>query len=348
MACTYLQVVESLAKRGADIQELNSLRKAISQTKGGKLAEAGFPARVLGLVVSDVVGDPLETIASGPTVPQKTEPKVALEILAKYGLLEGNVHSSVCAYLSTVSQSQEEAVVRDGEIFNLIIGSNKMATTSAKDTAIGLGYASYVWSTQLQGHASSLGELYATIHHYLSLMKYQFDKETTSTARTLLYEELHKLTQQYPELEHDILNLTRMIEMVRGGPFCLIGAGEPTVVVRGSGKGGRNQELALAYAIKLDELRERYGGLCTTGELEERDLFVSFGTDGQDGPCDAAGAMVDPLVCVGAREQGLAPAKSLLDHDSYTFFSQLNSGRNLIKSGLTGTNVMDIHVLLMR
>ena len=338
-------MVESLARRGANIQELNSLRKAISQTKGGKLSEAGFPGRVLGLVVSDVVGDPLETIASGPTVPQKREPGVALEVLEKYGLLEDSVHSSVCSYLSTVSHSQEEAVVKDGEVFNLIIGSNKMAATSAKDAAIDLGYAGYVWSTQLQGHASSLGELYATIHHYLSLTKYQSDKEITNAAKKLLYEELHKLTQQYPELERDVSDLIRMIEMVRGGPFCLIGAGEPTVVVRGSGKGGRNQELALAYAIKLDELRER---CCITGGLEERDLFVSFGTDGQDGPCEAAGAMVDSLVCARAREQGLAPDKSLLDNDSYTFFSQLNSGRNLIKSGLTGTNVMDIHVLLMR
>lgn len=301
------------------------------------LAFVAAPCQVLGLVLSDVVGDPLEVIASGPTVPQPREPKKALELLEKYGLkLDDSV--SRCLH----SEPQAQGTIRDEHVFNTIIGSNKMAATSAKEAAIRLGYASYVWTLQLQGEAALVGEFYATLSHYMLLRRYPSEEAGLDTSRDLFYESLSKLSR---ELEADVFNLMRMIEMVKGGPFCLIGSGEPTVRVTGKGKGGRNQELALAYAIKSHELREScssgYGG-------GDNCAFASVGTDGQDGPCDAAGAVVDPLVFAAALEQGLAPVERLLDNDSHTFFSMLNSGGNLIKTGLTGTNVMDIHILLLK
>lgn len=288
-------------------------------------------------MLSDVVGDPLGTIASGPTVPQRSEAKKALQLLGKYG-----VSQDCSAYRYLTSQPQVQGTIRDGHVFNTIVGSNKMATTSAKEAAIGLGYASYVWTVQLRGEASFLGQLYALLSHYM-LLRRNYQPELDAY-QDLLYESWRKLSHEYPELESDVSNLMRTIEMVKGGPFCLIGSGEPTVRVTGEGKGGRNQELALAYAVKLHELREScascYGG--------DNCVFASVGTDGQDGPCDAAGAIVDPQVCTTALEQGLAPTDRLQDNDSYTFFSLLNSGQNLVRTGLTGTNVMDIHVLLIK
>ena len=318
--------------------------------------------QVLGLILSDVIGDPLEVIASGPTVPQHTDTAKALRILDKYGLLNHSQHPSVSSYL-------ESAMAADGEIgerrsaqdcLNLIIGSNKMATASAKDTAMALGYTSFVWSRSVQGEAAVLGELYATLAHYLILKRQAALREELKAAWERLHDCSSQLAWNHPSLSEDVSNLMRMVEVVveggGGQPLCLIGAGEPTVTVRGGGRGGRNQELALSYALKLHQLLCGGGG--GGGSRDPRDaaasageecVFACVGTDGQDGPHgDAAGAKVDARLVSQALEQGLDPAQSLLDNDSYTFFSKLNSGSNLIKTGLTGTNVMDIHVLLIR
>lgn len=290
-------------------------------------------------MLSDVIGDPLDVIASGPTVPEQRGTEKALQILEKYGL---KLNDAVHRHLSAEPQGQ--STIRDEHIFNVIIGSNKVATTSAKEAAIELGYASYVWSLQVCGEASFLGHLYALLAHYLLLRKWRAEEGELERSRDLLYKEVRTLSCECPELETDVLNLMRMVEVVKGGSICLIGSGEPTVRVTGKGKGGRNQELALACAVKLHELRSS----CGFAYNEDSCLFASVGTDGQDGPCDAAGAMVDPSVFGAAVDQGLNPTQGLLDNDSYTFFSLLNSGANLIKTGLTGTNVMDVHILLIK
>lgn len=282
-------------------------------------------------------------IASGPTVPQQIDNSAALCVLSKYGLKDA--HPSVSTYLSAQSPQREPLeIMQDDSPLNLIIGNNKMATTAAKAAAISHGYSCYVWSRQLQGEASFLGEVYAIITHYVSLKQHSAELEAM---REMLYGHLRKLSQEQPELEADILNLMRSVEMVvlGDGGFCLLGAGEPTVTVRGEGQGGRNQELALAYLVKLHQLRNHHP---RPNRGNNDCVLVSVGTDGQDGPCDAAGAMVEPSVFTAALEQGLDPLKSLLDNDSYTFFSAVNCGRNLLKTGLTGTNMMDIHILLMK
>lgn len=294
-------------------------------------------------MLSDVIGDPLDVIASGPTVPGQREDKKALQVLEKYGL---KLDSVVRRYLSVEPQGQ--GAIGDEHVFNVVIGSNKMAAKSAKEAAIKLGYASYMWSVQIRGEASFLGQFYAILSHHMLLRRWASEEAELDASRDLLYEGASKLSCEYPELEVDISDLMRMIEVVKGGPFCLVGSGEPTVRVTGEGRGGRNQELALAYAIKLHELRESCGQGHGGSHSGDSCVFASVGTDGQDGPCDAAGAMVDLSVATAAMEQGLSPAQSLLDNDSYTFFSLLNSGANLIKTGLTGTNVMDIHILLIK
>lgn len=303
---------------------------------------------MLGLILSDVIGDPLDDIASGPTVPQKIDNAAALSILEKYGVQD--THPSVTSYLN--SQPLQQELTGIGErVFNLIVGNNDIATRAAKTAAMELGYTCYVWSRQLQGEASLLGELYATVSRYLVLSRRSAGTEDWRAARDTLHTQCGELSQGEPALEPDVSNLLRTLDMV--GPegtekgFCLIGAGEPTVTVRGRGRGGRNQELALTYAVKSHQLGQSSG---PTSSPRDGDgcVFASLGTDGQDGPCEAAGAMVDHSLCATALEQGLQPLQSLFNNDSYGFFSALNAGRNLLRTGLTGTNVMDIHLLLVK
>ena len=295
--------------------------------------------QVIALILSDVIGDPLEMIASGPTVPHVTDKKAVMDILEKFGLKEDKL-------VKDIEDNTRTCKAKENSL-NIIIGNNKIATSAAKSVAIHLNYNCYVWSRQLQGEAHVLGEIYARITHYISL-KQRISQDQAKLLMETLHKELMKLSCEHPELTTDILNLIKMMEKAEQRPFCLIGAGEPTVNVTGTGKGGRNQELVLAYMIKLKELREAHGP-----DIDSEDecldcVFTSVGTDGQDGPCDAAGAVVDPTVFITAQDQGLHPMRSLSDNDSYGFFSTLNFGKNLIKTGLTGTNVMDIHILLMR
>ena len=312
---------------------------------------------MLGLILSDIVGDPLETIASGPTVPQVLDTEAARRVIEKFKLL--NVPASVTTHLtSTASKaniSQQEMSsggVSQSNAYNIIIGSNKTASEAAKETAMSLGYNCYSWSLQLEGEAKMLGEMYALISHYLQLRRVLSDRSLEALS-VQLHGSLDMLIRDHPQLEEDVSNLVKMmgvVEVEEEKPFCLIGAGEPTVTVTGGGKGGRNQELVLAYAVKLRELRALYksGPPSGGGSVCESSVFVSVGTDGQDGDCDGAGAMVDPSSLDSAEDQGLDPKISLLENDSYTFFSSLNFGKNLIRTGLTGTNVMDLHLLLLR
>lgn len=304
----------------------------------------------------------METIASGPTVPQEIDKEAARRIIEKFQLQkDSQVHASVTTHLAStaskaniVDQGMKCGTGSPSDTFNILIGSNKTASKAAKATAMNLGYACYSWSLQLEGEARVLGETYAMIAHYLHLRR-MLSKRGLESLSVQLRGCLDRLVRDYPQLENDATNLVRMMDIVevKERPFCLIGAGEPTVTVTGRGRGGRNQELVLAYAIKLRELRALHecgplsqggggGGVCGSS------VFVSFGTDGQDGDCDGAGAMVDSSSLDSAKEQGLDPERSLMDNDSYTFFSRLNSGKNLIRTGLTGTNVMDLHLLLLR
>ena len=277
-----------LLRSGATINEFNAVRKHCSQLKGGRLAQRAAPATVVCLILSDVVGSPLETIASGPTVADSTTFADAYGVLAKYGILE-TAPPSVVAHLRRGMAGEIAETPKPGDpcferVQNLIIGDNRMAARAAKAKAETLGLRAEVLTTFVEGEAREVAKVCAALA-----------KEMVSSGAFL------------------------------APPACLILGGEATVTVRGEGKGGRNQELALAAALAMEGL--------------EGAAVVSLATDGTDGPTDAAGAIATGSTVSQARELGLDGARSLADNDAYPFFAALG---DLVFTGPTNTNVNDL------
>jgi hydroxypyruvate reductase len=274
-----------LLECGANIHEINAVRKHLSSFKGGRLAKIAAPAHVLTLIVSDVVGDNLDVIGSGPTAPDSATFDTALAVLDKYALrtrVPENVRSKL-------EGGQDETPKPGDPVFdgveNIVIGSNQRSLDAAAREAKGLGYRTLVVSSTIEGETRDIARMHAAIARQIR--------------------------------EHG--------QPVKA-PACVISGGETTVTIRGTGQGGRNQEFALAAAIDIAGLRDV--------------LVLSAGTDGSDGPTDAAGAMADGATVERARG---AAADALRNHDSYPFFKDLG---DLIVTGPTGTNVMDIHLIL--
>ncbi len=292
------EVTQSLLNAGASITELNAVRKHLSSVKGGRLAQAAYPAQVVALILSDVIGDPLDVIASGPTVPDHSTFADVWDVIAKYGLQE-QLPSRVKVYLQYGIDGQAAETVKEYDhslygTHNVIIASIRQALVAAKELAVRLGFASKIISATLQGEAREAA-------YYLA-----------QTVRT------------------------ELIDMKHGECRCLLFGGETTVTVRGSGKGGRNQELALAFALEI----EGWQGVS----------LLSAGTDGGDGPTDAAGAMVDGTTASHARKLTIDPLSHLDENNSYVFFQKFDSATGLrshFKTGPTGTNVMDMQIVLL-
>jgi glycerate-2-kinase len=288
------QVTQLLLEAGADIRELNTVRKHISRIKGGRLAELAYPARILSLILSDVIDDPLDVIASGPTSPDQTTFQDALDVVQHYNLT-GKISENVLTLLKRGAGGEIPETPKEGNpafdrVENIIVGSNRTAIASAKREAMRKGYKTTIVSSTLQGEARQVGIFLA---------------QEALTAR----------------------------QRMAGSPLervCLISGGETTVTVGGRGLGGRNMELALAFA------KEMKGASGIT--------LLSAGTDGTDGPTDAAGAFADAATLSKAADMGLAPDAFLHDNDSYHFFKALNG---LFVTGPTGTNVMDIQIVLI-
>lgn len=325
-----LKTIKAVASSGATIHELNTVRKNLSDLKGGKLAKAAFPAKVVTLILSDVIGDPLDIIASGPTVPNLSTPADCLEIFRKLNA-EKKVPDAVIQYLQQAEQNRQSGGFVDPDEFphvqNVIVGSNRFAVDAARKRAESLGYAPIVVSTTLSGEARDVGYMYSDLAYL---------------AWNGTLSELSDVSKDV--LTDDIFNKIVSARHAKK-PVCIIGAGETTVTLRGKGTGGRSQEMALALAIDVDHNIEQFptdksknqGGL----------VLLSAGTDGQDGPTPAAGAIVDPYQVADARNEGLDPKEFLRNNDSYTFYSKFKNGRDHVITGLTGTNVMDIQVLLV-
>lgn len=279
-----------LLESGANIHEMNCVRKHISALKGGQLARLAYPATVLALILSDVVGDDLDVIGSGPTVPDRSTFADARAILKKYGLA-GKVPARVDQRLS---RDTPETPKPGDPVFagvqNLIVGSNRLAVEAAARQARALGFKTLVLSTFIEGEAREVARVHAAIARELRVYN-------------------------------------RPVKL----PACVISGGETTVTIRGSGLGGRNQEFALAAAIDIAGLKNV--------------VILSAGTDGTDGPTDAAGALVDGNTAARAGALGLDPAEFLRNNDSYLFFERLG---DLIRTGPTGTNVADIQIILAR
>lgn len=268
---------------GATIHELNCVRKHISLLKGGQLARLAYPATVLTLILSDVIGDDLDAIGSGPTAPDRSTLADARSILEKYKL-SGKV--SVVSAVETPKPG--DPIFR--RVQNLVVGSNRLAVDAAMREARALGFRTLLLSTSLEGEAREVARVHAAIA-----------REIRETGRPLK------------------------------PPACVISGGETTVTVRGNGLGGRNQEFALAAALAIAGLRDV--------------VILSAGTDGTDGPTDAAGAIADGATLTRARAHGLNAAVFLAANDSYHFFDSLS---DLIRTGPTGTNVADIQLILLR
>lgn len=285
------RTTELLLKAGADIRELNEVRKHLSSVKGGRLAERLYPAGTVSLILSDVMGDPLDVIASGPTAPDSTTFADALKVLEKYRL-SGSVPPPVARCLEQGAKGMATETPKEGnpifrKVENVIIGNNRLALTAARTAADALGFRSGILSAEISG-------------------------EAVDAAR--------RLAAAAMSAKH----------AGSRGPVCLISGGETTVTVSGSGTGGRNLELALAFAVALEGIP----GV----------TLLSAGTDGTDGPTDAAGAVVDGMTAVRARARGLDPDEYLRNNDSYTFFRQAGG---LLVTGPTGTNVMDIQIMVI-
>jgi len=289
-----IQVVTSeLLACGASIREINALRKHLSQVKGGQLARLCAPATVITLILSDVVGDPLDVIASGPTVADGSTYTDCLEIVNRYGLAD-RLPAPVMEILRKGSQGGLPENPRAGDavfarVQNEIVGNNLSAVRAAADRAAAFGYRPLILSTRMEGETRVVARVHADIF-----------REARHTG--------------YPDRP----------------PLCILSGGETTVTLTGKGKGGRNTEFSLAVALHV--------------QGEPGIYFLSGGTDGTDGPTDAAGAFADGSTVERAGALGLSARASLAENDSYTYFQRLG---DLLITGPTKTNVMDLRVCLL-
>lgn len=284
-------LTDVLLRCGATINEINTLRKHISRIKGGRLAELAAPAPVATLVLSDVIGSPLDVIASGPTVPDPTTFTDAWAIVERYAIAD-QLPPNIRTYLLQGRAGMIAETPKPGDplfdrVQNVIVGSNEIAALAAAETAQKLGFNTLILSTYLEGEARTVGGVLATIAREIAL--------------------------------HDRPLPT---------PALVLAGGETTVTIRGDGRGGRNQELALGAVRGLAGLRE------TT--------LVALATDGGDGPTDAAGAVVTGETLGQAQAQQLNPDHFLRRNNAYHFFAPLN---DLLLPGPTLTNVNDLTLL---
>lgn len=280
-------VTQHLSASGADIVELNTVRKALSEIKGGGLAQRCGAGTLATMIISDVMGDPLSSIASGPTVDEVTSPEAAMAVLERYGV--DAIPRAVMDFLrGRVGEDVREVKPQTARIENVVIGNNAMAVDAAGMEAERRGYSHAMRSNAKEGFAEDEGRKLA---------------------------EMAAAMRDQP------------------GPDCLITGGEPVVRLcakEARGLGGRNQQLALAAL----------GQLAAVGP--EGIALVAGGTDGEDGPTDAAGAVVDARMIDRAARRGLKPADYLRRNDAYRFFEAVDG---LVKTGPTHTNVCDVRVV---
>lgn len=296
----------------------------------GLILASVTPRQVVSLILSDVVGDPVEVIASGPTVASIYSVQDCLHILNRYGL-RAALPRSVKTVLAR-ADSDPHGPHTCGHVLNVILGSNALALAEAQKQAEALGYRAVVLSTAIQGDVKSVAQFYGLLARVAGARL-----ALPGAGASVEDDRLCELTA---DLQLPDLQLKEVLEAVVGaqGPVCLLAGGEPTVQLQGSGKGGRNQELALRVGMELGQWPLR------TVDV----LFLSGGTDGQDGPTEAAGAWVRPELTSQAAAEGLDVATFLAHNDSHTFFCRFQGGAHLLHTGLTGTNVMDAHFLFLQ
>ena len=285
------QTTDALLRSGASINEINIVRKHLDTVKGGGLARLAAPARLLTLVLSDVVGNPLDAIASGPTVPDTSTFADAAGVFDRYDLWTALPEPVVGRVRRGVDGELEDTPNAADPVFEgsqtVIVASNRVAGEAAAAEAARLGMRTMLLTTYVEGEAREAGRVLAGVLREIDASGHPLPR-----------------------------------------PCCVVAGGETTVTIRGKGRGGRNQELALAAAFGLQGVDDV--------------LLASVGTDGSDGPTDAAGAWVDGSTLEQAAASGLDARAALANNDSYTFFDGLG---NLIRTGPTHTNVNDLYLL---
>jgi len=287
------EMTRLLLESGATIQEINSLRKHASRIKGGLLARTVHPSTLITLFLSDVIGDDLDSIASGPTVPDSTTFGFCRDVIERYGLTD-RMPRGVLDILDRGEKGKLPETPKAGDpVFNgtqnLIVAGNLQALQTACSKAESLGYNTLLLSSTMDGETRDVARVHAALA-----------REIRASGNPV------------------------------APPACLLSGGETTVTIRGKGLGGRNQEFVLAAALAISGL--------------ERIVVLSAGTDGTDGPTDAAGAVADGRTVLRAGDLGLDPHRFLRDNDSYRFFQPLG---DLLITGPTLTNVMDLRIILV-
>jgi glycerate 2-kinase len=283
---------ETLLAAGATINQVNTIRKHLSAVKGGRLAQMATPATIYALILSDVVGDPLEVIASGPTVPDPTTFADAWAVVEQFQL-QAVLPPAVVQRLQAGCTRNLPDTPKPGDpiferVHNIIIGSNRLAAQAAVKAAQTAGFEAHLLTTFVEGEAREVGKVLAALAKGLARAEGPISR-----------------------------------------PACLVMGGETTVTLKGNGRGGRNQEMALAAAIAL-------AGWPNI-------LITCFSTDGSDGPTDAAGAFADGQTVGRAQAIGLKAVEYLNRNNAYNFFIALN---DLILTGPTNTKVNDLSFIL--
>lgn len=287
------ELTRSMLACGASIDEINTVRKHISTSKGGQMARAAVPATTINLMLSDVVGDKMDVIASGPFTPDSSTFNEIQDIIKKYDL---DIPATIRKRLQAGAEGKIPETPKTGDpvfnnVLNFIVGSNILALEAAEKKARTLGYETMILSSMIEGETKEV----ALVHTAIA-------KESAKTGRP------------FPP------------------PLCVISGGETTVTIRGKGLGGRNQEFGLAAAMDIRNLSPNI-------------VILSGGTDGNDGPTDAAGALVDPLTIKRGIDAGLSAFDFLHNNDAYHFLEKTG---DLLITGPTNTNVMDVRLILIR
>ncbi|GFR66287.1 glycerate kinase [Elysia marginata] len=348
------QVTRLLERNGAGVIEVNTVRKNIEVLKGGGLAMEARPAKIVSLILSSFIGDPVDLIASGPTCPTQPAPHHCMEIMNRLGIMSQvpenirkflereAVKSSQKLRVMNSTQAKAELEIIWDSIQNIVVGNNSIACEAAAARATELGYFPLILTTKLCGEARKIGTTMAKLAKFIMMC---YDRNTSVS----------------PNVE-----LTRLeVELVAGGirkewinficnsvdsahnlnkDLCIICGGEIIVNVKGTGVGGKNMEAALAAAVHSQELlREK-----DLAVSETRLCFLCCDSDGHDGITKMAGAMVDQDFLKKVEESGLDMKEYLDNNDSFGLFSQVDGGQYMVKTNVTGTNIMDLVIMLVQ
>lgn len=324
-----LNLCKKLQNSGADIKEVNIVRQKLSMVKAGGLAKFGYPASIVGLILSDIIDDPVEFIASGPTVCTEKDSDRVIAILKKYQIYD-DLTDELKKILSSQSSNENSKQFKFKHVNNFIICNNKMAIDAARKECHRKNLNAIILFDNLEGRVQDISKMYCALTKIICQV----------WSKKMAVDDF-KINPIFAKIKKNKVDeILELVQNPNTREIIIISGGEPSIVVSGSGKGGRNQHLALSYSLDLAaEFKKKNKNLIDKFEI----MFLSAGTDGQDGPTDAAGAF--GYVELIKDSKNSPESLFLHNNDSHTFYKNINNGRDLLKIGLTGTNVMDMHLI---